>query len=1371
MTTSNKVEQFYNTLVKDPELDIKPGQTREQAARMEASYRARQYDNNAKALAMATTPDESPINSLFNHLEQMKKSSDDIVLIKQKPAKSVGPYESKNKFNTALNGIPDSVSKARYQNLVGDELKNFATNFKNYIDQLGNAFINMGDGEEVTKILDEFKKPNPFPFDKNPSKSRLTKLQDNGYIEGTGKNIRLTAKGAEHHLSNRARNNQTSFEVPSSDTNFKLINLNDNDAFSKIRLKPYDEYPPTSENRKNYVKQISEQFKTSEEDAEQWINQGRADLGGERLNRPTSKSDYDNLIRDLETFYNTVTATQDDKQPLKFSSNLKDLHESFLQNIIDGKSEDDWLDDNRNALKTSGFTIPFESDTDAAEVVTSEESQSQEPKSSDTSEPLEFQTAEQREAEEEAEKNKRRQKISDNYQPSGDRIILEQKRRQNQSDYKGHKSSLIEKLADKVESGTMTDDDYAHLHGYSFSGYNNSLQSYLKNQSASLENDFNTFVSAYSPSFMGDKAIKKPETLQTPLDAQDYIEITNNSGKGPSEANVVSGRISAGEKFEGDSNPSNPDNLPVMHGNYEQSYTDGNNKEPGWSFTNGNGSGTFNDEDYIPPPGGDSNQQAGDKSKQQAGDSSETQSESTSPEDDLINTAKESGVFEYLYAKTHGKSGVKNPFGTKEDFEEELRTMGADKLRKKLRDEHNKMTTEGEKIDDQEQKQSEKDTLNQQKADAKTEKQVDSIINSKSFLDKNIMDYINAVGQYESKSNQTKVARKRRATLMYQKLMGDLHQISKAGKITRATADKYDAAAAKLAEIGADAKKAQKQYTQFKDKGSLSVAGQEVTDFGSEEHMNLIEAEFQGLKGDEAKDYKGHFNQYGPVSKLREIDPEGKFWGGPKDTQEAPEKPTSDDAEADEDYEGSEIPNDDRGYGTPPEGVKVYTGPQGGSFYSLSEARGKGALPEGADSSDSGFGAKVSGFGSKVKDIASTAFGGEVTPRQYADAATGGLASMTTDERVAAIDEKLTQAGAAVGRGAKAGAKVGAKVGAKGVEGVKRAAGAAAKGAKAAKTQVSEYASAPSVGGDIARATVEAGKAGAKRISNVRQGKTGSGLRASGTGGIPMPPKTEPERKLTPEDVPSFAGEAGKVNPGGRKKKTTPQDAFRTQGAKPKRSVTQRFTDLFKADDIENPEGLARWLASKYDGVATTTKPGEPGWERIQTYLLALKDPAAQHNKGKVNRIRERYTVEDPKTGKKVTRTRRIKGKLRGPTRNKETGRKYGGPKSFAQRAKAARDRGVSMHDLATGGFKAPNEASAHRGSYSEAEMKRDKHSGGKKTIADKHLGHKEGYERKFGKRVKRMARQAGEMTKQMPSDELMHKQRQDILERLEKLV
>jgi len=81
---TNKVEEFYNTLVEDPDLDIKAGQTREQAARQEAEYRARQYNNNVQALALANEPTqvESPINSLFNHLEQMTKSMPEIALIK-----------------------------------------------------------------------------------------------------------------------------------------------------------------------------------------------------------------------------------------------------------------------------------------------------------------------------------------------------------------------------------------------------------------------------------------------------------------------------------------------------------------------------------------------------------------------------------------------------------------------------------------------------------------------------------------------------------------------------------------------------------------------------------------------------------------------------------------------------------------------------------------------------------------------------------------------------------------------------------------------------------------------------------------------------------------------------------------------------------------------------------------------------------------------------------------------------------------------------------------------------------------------------------------------------------------------------------------
>ena len=77
----SKVEEFYRALVKDPELEVKTGQSREQAARQEAEYRARQYNNNAEALSLATKPPESAINSLLDHV-QVNKSYKNTALLK-----------------------------------------------------------------------------------------------------------------------------------------------------------------------------------------------------------------------------------------------------------------------------------------------------------------------------------------------------------------------------------------------------------------------------------------------------------------------------------------------------------------------------------------------------------------------------------------------------------------------------------------------------------------------------------------------------------------------------------------------------------------------------------------------------------------------------------------------------------------------------------------------------------------------------------------------------------------------------------------------------------------------------------------------------------------------------------------------------------------------------------------------------------------------------------------------------------------------------------------------------------------------------------------------------------------------------------------
>ena len=57
-------QEIYNTLVKDPDLEISDGQTREDAAEAEAQYRARQFMNNVQALSLATQDDE-PTSSLW----------------------------------------------------------------------------------------------------------------------------------------------------------------------------------------------------------------------------------------------------------------------------------------------------------------------------------------------------------------------------------------------------------------------------------------------------------------------------------------------------------------------------------------------------------------------------------------------------------------------------------------------------------------------------------------------------------------------------------------------------------------------------------------------------------------------------------------------------------------------------------------------------------------------------------------------------------------------------------------------------------------------------------------------------------------------------------------------------------------------------------------------------------------------------------------------------------------------------------------------------------------------------------------------------------------------------------------------------------
>ena len=128
-----KVEEFYNTLIKDPDLEVKAGQTREQAAKQEAEYRARQYNNNVQALSLANEPAqvESPINALFNHLEQMKKSMPDTALIKARedfetPAdeEGTGPNKAQRRINERATQYHNDIkSEQEQRKLRGESYK------------------------------------------------------------------------------------------------------------------------------------------------------------------------------------------------------------------------------------------------------------------------------------------------------------------------------------------------------------------------------------------------------------------------------------------------------------------------------------------------------------------------------------------------------------------------------------------------------------------------------------------------------------------------------------------------------------------------------------------------------------------------------------------------------------------------------------------------------------------------------------------------------------------------------------------------------------------------------------------------------------------------------------------------------------------------------------------------------------------------------------------------------------------------------------------------------------------------------------------------------------------------------------------------
>ena len=69
-------QDIYESLIKDPDLEIGENQTREEAAETEADFRARQPVNNVRALSLATEPLKNPtgLKALMQHVASVGKS-------------------------------------------------------------------------------------------------------------------------------------------------------------------------------------------------------------------------------------------------------------------------------------------------------------------------------------------------------------------------------------------------------------------------------------------------------------------------------------------------------------------------------------------------------------------------------------------------------------------------------------------------------------------------------------------------------------------------------------------------------------------------------------------------------------------------------------------------------------------------------------------------------------------------------------------------------------------------------------------------------------------------------------------------------------------------------------------------------------------------------------------------------------------------------------------------------------------------------------------------------------------------------------------------------------------------------------------------
>ena len=190
---THSAQAIYEALLKDPDLEIKEGQTREEAAKIEAEFRARQYFNNMQALSLGSEPSSS-IKSLINFVSTPVSWVSDILDL----VKVDGGFGISDIIGGSYNQIQQQIANTHGGNVGGHlnamaDSELFGEDAKKFLKNLGENWPSHSNAKVQQLAHVFFSEPN-MQGEASPDK-------DAKFIKWIMKGIQAGSKGQSHPVA------------------------------------------------------------------------------------------------------------------------------------------------------------------------------------------------------------------------------------------------------------------------------------------------------------------------------------------------------------------------------------------------------------------------------------------------------------------------------------------------------------------------------------------------------------------------------------------------------------------------------------------------------------------------------------------------------------------------------------------------------------------------------------------------------------------------------------------------------------------------------------------------------------------------------------------------------------------------------------------------------------------------------------------------------------------------------------------------------------------------------------------------------------------------------------------------------------------